>query len=108
MFPLILLLVNARPDCRVTSLCELCSNDERDMKYCAKTGRRVEYTCATNTTVRHVFRSCEHTAHDDAVLVMRFEGWMLLIGGLSLYVVQHRKLRHQSLYDRRAAPSSWF
>ena len=105
LIPLVIVLAKARPACVVTSLCELCSSDERDMKYCARTGRRVEYTCANAT---RVFRSCDHTPHDDAVLVMRFEGWMLLIGGLSLYVVQRRKKRHQSLYDRRAAPNNWF
>jgi len=39
---------------------------------------------------------------DDAAAVYRFETWMVVVGVAALAVVRKRKLRSQSLYDKRA------
>lgn len=94
--------------CSVSSLCQLCLADEMAMPYCAPTGRRVELSCSQASGHVIHFESCEATPQDELMRVMRFEGWMLLLGGISYCIVQRRRLRHQTLYDRRirAAASS--
>ena len=120
----------ATTDCVVSSLCEHCTPDELThetrargaraagrrpraadrpsarRRYCFKTGRRVELTCprfgdpANGVAVR--YEACDRTARDDAAAVYRFETWMVVVGVAALAVVRKRKLRRQSLYDKRA------
>mmetsp|Transcript_3784 Transcript_3784/g.9717 ORF Transcript_3784/g.9717 Transcript_3784/m.9717 type:complete len:113 (-) Transcript_3784:30-368(-) len=92
-------IVAAAGECVVSSLCELCRPEEINLDYCLATGRRVERTCDDGTKE---MTTCAATAADEALGVLRFEGWMLVVGGISLYVVQRRKLRFQTLYDRRS------
>jgi len=93
--------------CVQSSLCEHCTPDELTHEtYCFKTGRRVELTCprfgdpANGVAVR--YEACDRTARDDAAAVYRFETWMVVVGVAALAVVRKRKLRSQSLYDKRA------
>lgn len=38
---------------------------------------------------------------DDTAVVYRFEFWMAALGFLCFHVAQRRKLRNQSMYDKR-------
>ena len=75
-------------------------------RYCFKTGRRIELTCprlgdvANGVTI--VYEACDRTAGDDAAVFYRFEMWMIAIGVLSLWVVQRRRMKNQSMYEKRA------
>lgn len=89
---------NEGEKCVASSLCEACRPEELRLDFCSSTRRRIEITCDGGTTR---YESCDETAQDQLVDVMRFEATMLFFGGISLYLVRRRKLRHQSLFDRR-------
>jgi len=95
--------------CEASSLCELCPAHAAATEACQATGRRYEMTCrrgGPDAEPTRLFASCDRTADDERLQLIYFELWMILIGGLSYFLVKRRKNQTQSLYDRRASSSS--
>ncbi|KAM3570615.1 hypothetical protein VYU27_007332 [Nannochloropsis oceanica] len=96
--------------CFVTGECAACSADEMSEPYCQESKRRAEVTCEREENIHGakqikaitIFDACTHTPSDDLTDVLRFQALMAIVGGLALYGARHQKLKHLTLYERRA------
>lgn len=95
------MLTSAEILCVEKDICKLCTQDEIMKDYCKYTGRIIKIICNDGETQYEEIRSCPLTAEDEQIRVIFFQVAMGLIGGLSFWGVQRRKLYSMSLFDSR-------
>ena len=96
--------------------CQLCpaesKGDEEDFPECLRYGRRQRWECSTSPTFSGggtvstkksygKYSPCPTTATDLSNGFWRFQFYMFLLGGSSLWGVRRETVRSSSLFDRR-------
>jgi hypothetical protein len=92
----------AKYRCQDVGPCVACANTELNEEDCFATGRKMKVMCTYGVDKeKEDFRSCNVTAEDEQNRVIVFQLLMGLLGGLSYYQVQARKVKSATLFDQR-------
>ena len=87
-------------DC-IDGVCQYCTEDEMQKKYCSLTGRKMHVICGEAGT----WESCDVSPGDEQIQLIVFEVVMAIIGGLAFWRLQVRKAKSLSLFDARKRAS---
>mmetsp|Transcript_78999 Transcript_78999/g.154967 ORF Transcript_78999/g.154967 Transcript_78999/m.154967 type:complete len:119 (+) Transcript_78999:27-383(+) len=81
--------------------CAPCKKEDSTADYCKPTGRMIRLICNDGEHQYEELRACPLTAEDEQIRVIIFQVAMCLIGGLTYWAAQRRKMSTLTLFDSR-------
>jgi len=87
--------------CEKKGKCQSCKGEDMFQDYCKETGRMVLYVCNDGSQQYEEYKSCPLSSDDEQAQVIAFQICMAIIGGLTYWAAQRRKLNTMSLFDSR-------
>lgn len=101
---IILLILNyctSETVCIETDTCISCADEHLNKEYCKDTNKMRQVLCNDGINQYEEWRSCQLSPEDEQIRVIMFQIATAIIGGISFWAVQRRKINSLSMFDTR-------